>query len=211
MAAMTDTAPVPKPIIEWGWAGRGLERQSGDLHVVVPFDGGALVALLDGLGHGPEAAAAAQAAVPTLEACARESVEELVRRCHEALRRTRGAAMSVASFRALDASMTWTGVGNVDGILFRAARDALHRRDQAIPARGGVVGYRLPPLRVERLELSPGDTLVMATDGIGSAFSAGVTLQYSPQEVAESILVRYAKSSDDAHVVVARYLGGGSS
>jgi len=49
--------------------------------------------------------------------------------------------------------------------------------------------------------VSPGDTLVMATDGIRSGFAAGVTIEYSPQEIAESILARYAIGSDDAHVV----------
>jgi hypothetical protein len=47
----------------------------------------------------------------------------------------------------------------------------------------------------------------MATDGIRSAFSSGIVMQFSAQEIAESILVRYAKGTDDAHVVVARYLG----
>jgi phosphoserine phosphatase RsbX len=210
MAAMTDTVPLRNPVIEWGWAGRALEEQSGDLHVVVSFDGGALVALLDGLGHGPEAAAAVQAARPPLEAHACEPVVALVQRCHEALRGTRGAVMSVASFHVIDASMTWTGVGNVDCILFRAVGDPRQRGHEAISTRGGVVGYRLPLLREARFALSRGDTLVMATDGIRSTFAAGVAMEYSPQEIAEAILVQYAKGSDDAHVVVARYLGAGS-
>ena len=205
---MTDTTPLRGPAIEWGWAGRALEEQSGDLHVVTLFDGGALVALLDGLGHGPEAAAAVQAAVLPLETHACEPVVELVQRCHEALRRTRGAAISMASYNVRDSSMTWTGVGNVDGILLRA-RDARQRRDEAISTRGGVVGYRLPPLLADTFEVARGDTLVMATDGIRSTFAAGVAMEYSPQEIAESILVRYGKGTDDAHVVVARYLGAG--
>ncbi|CAN7435274.1 SpoIIE family protein phosphatase [Trinickia sp. LjRoot230] len=206
---MTSATPLARPVIEWGWAGHALETESGDLHVVVEFDGGALVALLDGLGHGPEAAAAAQAAVPLLEAHAGEPVETLVQRCHEALRATRGAVMSVASFNALDSCVTWTGVGNVDGILVRAS-DIHARRDEAISTRGGVVGYRLPRLRTDSFAVSRGDTLVMATDGIKNSFSAGVSIEYSPQEIAESILVRYGRRTDDAHVVVARYVGASS-
>jgi serine/threonine protein phosphatase PrpC len=209
MAEMTSNSPPGGPIIEWGWAGRALDGPSGDLHVVVPFDGGTLVALLDGLGHGDAAAAASQTAVPVLEAHASEPVARLVQRCHEALRGTRGAVMTLASFDARDASLAWTGVGNVDAIL-RRVRDDRQRRDEAISTRGGVVGYRLPPLKTDRFPLSRGDTLVMATDGIRSNFSAGLTMEYSPQEIAESILVRYGKDSDDAHVVVARYLGAGS-
>ncbi|RDU99097.1 SpoIIE family protein phosphatase [Trinickia dinghuensis] len=204
------TAPAAPPprtsVIEWGWAGRALEQYSGDMHAVVEQDDGALVALLDGLGHGFEAAAAASAAMPVIEAHANASIVALVQQCHEAMRRTRGAVMSVAWFDARDASMTWTGVGNVDSVLIRADRNA-SSRNAAISTRGGVVGYRLPSLRAERHPLSRGDLLVMATDGIRSTFTSGIITQFSVQEIAESILLRYGKGTDDAHVVVARYLG----
>lgn len=203
---MSAATPPRAPIIEWGWAGRALEVVSGDLHVVVQFDDGAVVALLDGLGHGHEAAQAACAAAPIIEAHAREPILQVLQHCHEGLQKTRGAAMSIASFDARDSSMTWAGVGNVDGVLVRAQLDA-HARDRAISTRGGVVGYRLPPLRAERLSLSRGDTLVMVTDGIQSTFTARMPIAFTPQELAETILVRYGKATDDAHVVVARYLG----
>jgi hypothetical protein len=193
-------------VITWGWAGSALDGRSGDLHVVAAFPGGALVALLDGLGHGPEAADAAGAAAPVLATFAAEPVLELIRKCHDALRRTRGVVMSVASFRAADATLTWTGVGNVDGALVRKTRSP-ERDDEAIQVRGGVVGYRLPPLRAYTFAVAPGDTLIMATDGVRSGFTTGLDLDDSPQDLAELVLARHAKGSDDAHVVVARYLG----
>ncbi|MBU6487292.1 MAG: SpoIIE family protein phosphatase [Burkholderiales bacterium] len=205
---MTDPAASRASIIEWGWAGRALQEPSGDMHVVVEREDGALVALLDGLGHGIEAAAAVRAAIPVVEAHDGASIVLLVQQCHEALRKTRGAAMTVAWFDARDASMTWTGVGNVDGVLIRAAGSAQGRKE-VISTRGGVVGYRLPSLRATRHEVASGDLLVMATDGIRSTFSADIVTQFTAQEIAESILVRYAKETDDAHVVVARYLGAG--
>ena len=206
---MTDPAPPRTSVIEWGWAGRALEHLSGDTHAIVEREDGVLVALLDGLGHGFEAAEAVSTAIPVIEAHASASVVALVQHCHEAMRKTRGAVMSVAWFDAHDSSMTWTGVGNVDSVLIRAARDtAAH--NEAISTRGGVVGYRLPSLRADRYLLSPGDMLVMATDGIRSNFNSGIVTQFSAQEIAESILVRYAKGTDDAHVVVARYLGAPS-
>lgn len=207
MAEM-NTPPMPPraPVIEWGWAGRALEQFSGDMHAVVERDDGALVALLDGLGHGVEAFEAVRAAMPAIEAHAGASVTTLVQQCHDALRKTRGAVMSAAWFDARDSSMTWTGVGNVDSVLIRAAKHA-QARNEAIATRGGVVGYRLPTLHAERHPVSRGDLLVMATDGIRSAFSASIVTQFSAQEIAESILARFARGTDDAHVVVARYLG----
>ena len=201
---MTAAAYDEPAVIAWGWAGSALELVSGDLHVVVPFRRGALVALLDGLGHGPEAAAAASAATPVLEAAPSDPVLDLVRRCHEALRKTRGVVMSVASFRAAESTMTWLGVGNVDGVLLRTGG----QHGEAIACRGGVVGYQLPPLRASSLRVSPGDTLILTTDGIRGGFAAELAIGDSPQELAELILARHAKGSDDAHVVVARYLGG---
>jgi phosphoserine phosphatase RsbX len=203
---MTEAALHGTAAIAWGWAGSGLEAQSGDLHVVVPFPGGALVVLIDGLGHGPEAAMAASAAVPVLEAHASDPVVDLVQHCHGALRKTRGAVMSLASFRTADSSMTWLGVGNVDAVLVRGRGE----RAEAIAVRGGVVGYQLPPVRATTVTVSPGDVLIMATDGIHSGFTGGLVIEDSPQDIAESILARFARRSDDAHVVVARYLGAPS-
>ena len=202
------TAPVPlrSAVIEWGWAGLALEQISGDLHAIVEREDGALVALLDGLGHGFKAAEAVRAALPVLEAHSGANLAPLIVQCHEALRKTRGAVMSVAWFDARDSSMTWMGVGNVDSVLIRASKSA-GSRNEAISTRGGVVGYRLPSLREQRYTVSRGDMLVMATDGIQSAFGSGVVSQFGAQEIAESILVKYAKGTDDAHVVVARYLG----
>lgn len=206
---MTDAEPQAA-IIDWGWAGSALEVVSGDLHVVLTFRGGGLVALFDGLGHGPEAAAASSAAMAVLHERPDELPLRLVQQCHEALRRTRGVAMSLASFRAADSSLTWIGVGNVDGVLLRAAHPGPERLDEAINVRGGVVGLQLPPLRATMVLVEPGDTLIMATDGIRSGFATGVSVEHSPQEIAESILARFGRRTDDAHVVVARYLGEGA-
>jgi phosphoserine phosphatase RsbX len=206
MASLTGAPSHEPSIVEWGWAGRALEEPSGDRHVVVPFPGGVLVGLLDGLGHGIEAAAACAAAVPVLEAHAREAVAALVQRCHDALRKTRGVVMTLASFTVHDSAMTWIAVGNVSAVLLRR-RPTPDHRNEAIAVRGGVVGYQLPSLRASTFVVSSGDTLILASDGIREAFTTGTIMAHSPQEIAESILARFARPSDDAHVVVARYVG----
>lgn len=204
---MTETRHEGRPLVEWGSAGVALEKEeSGDVYVVAPFPDGVLVAVIDGLGHGAEAATAAREAARLLEAHAGETVSDLIRRCHEGLRRTRGAVMSLASFDSRSSSVTWIGVGNVEGVLVRADRAAEPSRE-SLAARGGVVGYQLPPLREAGRAVSSGDALILATDGIRSEFTAGLSVQDSPQDMAESIVARYAKASDDALVLVARYLG----
>jgi phosphoserine phosphatase RsbX len=192
--------------IEWGVASRALPGQpiSGDLNVVKPFHDGVLVAALDGVGHGGEAATAARVAGAILEAHAAEPVTMLVRRCHEALRATRGVAMSVASFNVSRGLVTWLGVGNVEGVLLR--RSFPRAQAEALLLRAGVVGLQLPSLEVEVLPVSPGDTLIFATDGIHNDFARGLVLDCEPQKVAERILARHAKATDDALVLVSRYL-----
>src|SRR5256884_7303297 len=80
-------------LIEWGVASLALpgEAESGDRHLVTPVGTGVLVAVVDGLGHGAEAASAAKAAVAALERHPTESPAPLLERCHRALNGTRGA------------------------------------------------------------------------------------------------------------------------
>jgi serine/threonine protein phosphatase PrpC len=203
---------MPGPLIEWGAAAAALPGQavSGDRFVVAPFPDGALVAVADGLGHGADAAAAADIAVNILQAHAAEAVISLVRRCHDALARTRGVVLTLASFNAADDSMTWLGVGNAEGVLLRgptaSGRPASPRETALL--RAGVVGYQLPPLRASVLPVAPGDTLILTSDGIHSGFAVAVTPTDSPQQIADRILGQYNRQTDDAIVLVVRYLGG---
>jgi negative regulator of sigma-B (phosphoserine phosphatase) len=188
-------------MIEWAAAGAALHMNepSGDLACVHPFEDGVLIAVIDGLGHGPEAAAAARAADVVLRQNPSAEPTRLFERCHEALRPTRGAAMTIASLRR-PAEMTWIAVGNVEGILVGATREA-------VIARGGIVGHRLPPLKPRSITLSPGDTLVFATDGIAAAFADRLDVDGTPTALADAILARHRKGTDDALVVVARWRG----
>src|SRR5438552_17360642 len=113
---------LDKLIVEWGIASQTLAGavESGDKHVGRIFPHGALLAAMDGLGHGEEAAAAANMAVKFLQTSENESVISLLKRCHERLRSTRGVVISLAAFNAVDETMTWVGVGNVEGVLLRA-------------------------------------------------------------------------------------------
>ncbi len=195
-------------LIDWGVATLTLagEQESGDLHLIKPVGTGVLVSVVDGLGHGAEAAAAARAAVAALNRHAQESVLPLLQRCHQALAGTRGVVVSVALFDRADGSMTWLGVGNVEGVLLYADSGRRRGRERLV-TRGGIVGSELPPLRAEVLAVAPGDTLILATDGIRSGFADDLAIDAPPQQLADQILARSGKSTDDALVLVARYLG----
>jgi phosphoserine phosphatase RsbX len=198
---------IGSSIVECGVASRALpgEPSCGDLQVVKWLPNGVLVAVLDGIGHGQEAASAAAAAKSILEDHAQEPVIALIERCHRGLRGTRGVAMSVASFDGSQGLLTWMGVGNVQGVLLR--RGSAAPMEASLLLRGGVVGVQLPSLQAAfLLRVFPGDTLVFTTDGVRSDFARDMARHHSPQKAAESILAHYGKSSDDAMVLVARYL-----
>ena len=196
------------PIIEWGVAGRSYDgrTESGDQYLVEPYPDGVLVAVVDGLGHGPSAAVAGQTAIAALKGHAHEPVVPLLKRCHESLRRTRGVVASLASFSAVARTMTWLGVGNVKGVLLCPDGRGDHTRERLL-LRGGVVGYNLPTLRPSALPVSRGDTLILATDGLRSALVEDLALSDPPQRMADALLASHRRGTDDAMVLVACYIG----
>jgi negative regulator of sigma-B (phosphoserine phosphatase) len=206
---MKTAASRHKALIEFGVAMAPLPGQtkSGDLHLVKLFPGSGLVAVVDGSGHGEEAARAATLAVATLDRHAHEGLIALVRRCHEEIKRTRGAVMSLASFNGNENIMTWLGVGSVEGQLQRA-RGHAGPSHEVLLRRAGIVGYKLPPLRATVIPVSRGDTLIFTTDGIDSRFAEDLRLG-EPRSIAQRICSRYYKGTDDGLVLVVRYLGSG--
>jgi hypothetical protein len=200
----------PAEVARWvqvGVAGRALkgEAESGDCELVCGFDRGVLLGVFDGLGHGGEAAEAARRARAVCERQPGGSVISLVKACHGELIGTRGVAMSLASLDVREATVTWVGVGNVEGLLWQ--RDGSGRVTRSgLVIRGGVVGAQLPALRAEVVTVAAGDTLAFATDGIGREFAEHVALNRAPQDLADRILLDFGRANDDALVLVVRLL-----
>ncbi len=197
-------------VVECGLCARPMpgQTESGDLHLVASFVNGILIGAIDGLGHGSEAAAAAEAAHESISKNPHSPVDRLMQQCHEALRKTRGVVLSMASIDARSNQLTWTGVGNVEGALYRANPTAMPPRE-ALPQRGGVVGYRLPPMRVATLTVDAGDMLIFVTDGIGGGYRSESPIGWDPQDFADHVIRQHGKQTDDALVLVVRYRGLG--
>jgi phosphoserine phosphatase RsbX len=196
-----------EPGVEWCVVSRALpgENVSGDLHVVVPLREGLLVGVIDGLGHGDEATVAAQKAVAILSAHANEPVVALIRRCHEALRPTRGAAMTILALNMADHTAAAVGVGNVEMVLVRADRATRPARESAL-LRNGVVGYRLPALQASVHGVAPGDVVVFATDGVREDFGDGVNATEPLPRLVDRILDQKFRGTDDALVLACKVL-----
>jgi negative regulator of sigma-B (phosphoserine phosphatase) len=199
---------INDPMVEYGLAkhAHAGEGESGDVHMVCCNQNGVLIAAIDGIGHGEEAAEVARAAAALLRASIDEPVISLVEQCHEKLKGTRGAVLSLAFISPEQKMMTWLGVGNVQGVLVRA-NAARGNAQESLLLRAGVVGSKLPSLQASVLPVSQGDTLVFATDGIQSDFSTGLSARENPQRAADRILNKFRNRSDDALVLVARLTG----
>lgn len=164
------------------------------------------MAVIDGLGHGEDAASAARIAAEALQENAGLPVIPLLRICHQKLRDTRGVVMSIATFNPMESTVSWLGVGNVEGVLLHRDSYGTVSRE-LLSLRGGVVGDQLPNLITSILPVSRGDTLVFATDGVRNDFVDGITVGDPVQRTAENILAHHARGTDDALVLVVRYSG----
>jgi len=195
--------------IEWGMAMRCRrgEATSGDLAVVSLLPEGVLVAGIDGLGHGDEAARAARKAAEVVRQSPSQDLALLVQRCHDALKGTRGAAITLAFVSLSEGGVTWLGVGNVEGRVLSGDPSATQPKG-SLPLGTGVPGHELPPVRATKLDLRTGDVIVLATDGVASAFADSLDVSGSTQAISERILSDHWKPLDDGLVVTVRYLGG---
>lgn len=189
--------------VDWGAAGAPVasEAFSGDLHFVGDLPNGSLLAVMDGLGHGPSAAAAAKRARDAIEEHAGSDLVHVMRKAHEALKGTRGVALTLAFVDASVSHLSWVGVGNVTGMLLPLSH-ASYR--SALGNRGGVVGYKLPTLALRTLAIAQGDTIVLATDGIRSGYAAESIEGITPAKAAAQLLSHFHRKEDDALVLVAK-------
>jgi hypothetical protein len=135
-----------------------------------------------------------------------EPIISLVEQCHETLRSTRGVVMSLASLDLQHGMVTWLGVGNIPGVLMRAAAKKGSVQEMLL-LRAGVVGSQLPPLQAAVLPIARGDVLFFATDGIRGSFVESLTARENPQRAANRILENYRTGNDDALVLVVRPAG----
>jgi phosphoserine phosphatase RsbX len=181
------------------------EAESGDRHLVCCNEGGILIAAVDGIGHGAEAADAAKTATAILRNGIGEPIISLITTCHEKLRSTRGVVLSLAWVDTKHGLMTWLGVGNVHGVLVRS--DRKNGAQETLLLRGGVVGDHLPQLQAAVLPVARGDLLIFATDGVRTDFTRTLSALENPQRAADRILQGFRNGSDDALVLALRITG----
>jgi len=169
--------------------------------VIQPLQLGLFVAIVDVLGHGPEAHEVALEIDRYLTRFGSPDVSGVMERLHQQLKGTRGAAVGLCAIDATIGRMDYVGIGNTALRRFGNTETRLVSRD-------GVLGQNMRTPLLQSLELEPGDLIVMYTDGVSDRFTAneypGLAI-HAPQEIACKIVQRFGKDHDDAACIAVRY------
>ncbi len=176
------------------------ETVSGDACFVGEYEDRTLIGVVDGLGHGQGAALVAQKAIHHLEEHYRDGLVEIIQGCHETLRGTRGVVMGLALVDPQRSILTYAGVGNI-------CIRVVGAKSVSLISANGIVGDVLPKIREEKVTYSPGDLVIIHSDGVSARFNLDDypgLVQKEPQQIADTIARDFAREYDDAIIVVGR-------
>lgn len=175
------------------------EMASGDDWTASLSAEGGYLFVVDGLGHGPLAATAAQAAT---HGATDEPPAQALAAAHRRLAGTRGAAAAYVRVNRAAATLTGASVGNIAVAVIAAGRS------RSLPAQNGTLAMALPaPVRETVLPLESRALIVIHSDGLGTRWSledyAGLVTRHAA--VIAAVLWRdWQRVRDDATVVVLR-------
>jgi anti-sigma regulatory factor (Ser/Thr protein kinase) len=159
------------------------------------------VMIADGLGHGEFAAQASIRAVEVFEKSPTLPLPDLMQRMHDALRPTRGAAVSIAELDLAGESVSYVGVGNITGTI------VTHDKSASLVSMNGTVGGVIRGIKQFNYPWPQGGSLVMMSDGIKSHWNvkryAGL-LDRHPSLITGVLYRDYARGTDDATVLTVR-------
>lgn len=177
------------------------ESVSGDTWAHAGDSGRELFMIADGLGHGEQAAEASQMAERIFQSALGESPDEIVRRMHNGMKATRGAAVMIVSLDREKRVARWCGVGNISSSLHRPGAC------RGMVSENGIVGHQTPRFRVQEAPWSPVDVLIMHSDGLSSRWQMenyDGLLPLSSATIAGVLYRDQSRASDDRTILVAK-------
>ena len=175
----------------------------GDDYACWEHGGKTILCVVDGLGHGEPAEVAAKAAVLYVGNHLSEPLAQIFAGCNDEIRHTRGVAMGVAVIDENEATLTYGGIGNTVAKI-RGSELKTLRSDP------GIVGAGYRNLMIHLTRLSPGQILVMHTDGIPGCMdfpSYSAALEEDLNRLAAAIIEDWGRAADDSAVLIYRYGG----
>jgi anti-sigma regulatory factor (Ser/Thr protein kinase) len=194
----------PSVVSGFRWGATSLPKLQGDANgdawAIRASENDCSVLLVDGLGHGREAARAAEAAIAAFRDCPTD-VEACLQAAHISMRGTRGGVASVCTIDMRAERLRFAGVGNVEGRIHKASGSV------GLAPRNGTLGVTLtaPKLDVRDLAWEPGATLILYSDGLRSHFDLARypdLRRHDPAVIASVLHRELQRGRDDATVVV---------
>jgi anti-sigma regulatory factor (Ser/Thr protein kinase) len=177
------------------------EEACGDAWATDQRPGRFLLMVADGLGHGPDAAAAAQEAVRVFRGHVMQSPAEIMTKAHAALRATRGAAVAVMEVDQTKQMVRFCGVGNIAGSIL------LDGKSRSMVSHNGIVGHEARKIQEFSYPWAAGALLVLHSDGLGTRWSLdtypGLVLRH-PSVIAGVLYRDFSRGRDDVTVIAAR-------
>lgn len=177
------------------------EEACGDDWAVASRPGRGVFLVADGLGHGPDAARAAQEAVRIFHKHAEHSPAEILTAMHAALHATRGAAAAITEIDRTKQMVRFCGVGNIAGRILTLTAT------RSMVSHNGIVGHAAQKIQEFIYPWSADALLVMCSDGLTSSWSLetypGLLLR-SPSLIASILYRDFSRGRDDVTVLVAR-------
>lgn len=185
--------------------GESVAGDGWDLH----FDRGRyLLVVVDGLGHGPEAAAAADAAKIELRKNPKRTPAEHMTAMHGALRATRGAAGAVVEIRPAEQVGTFAGIGNI-GCFVRSGG-----KTRSLASHNGILGHQMYKVQEFSFPFPYNALLFAYSDGMTSRWNPGSYPGLEarhPGVIAAALYRDHSRGRDDTTIAVARNMARGLS
>lgn len=170
-------------------------------------DGGrARLLVSDGLGHGAGAAGAASEAERLFHAHASQRPAEVLKRMHDAMRSTRGAAVALCDLDAVTGGISYAGVGNIVSVAVAPPPAAR----QNMVSLNGTIGHQVRAFQEFTYQLAPGALVAMHSDGLSTHWALEKypgLLARDPAVVAAVLYRDFWRKRDDVTVLVARRTG----
>jgi anti-sigma regulatory factor (Ser/Thr protein kinase) len=177
------------------------ETVCGDGWAAVHDRSTATVLLVDGSGHGPLAAQAAEAAVRCFQDNSAKDCTALAETIHRALAPTRGAAMAVARIDGAARLVRFVGIGNISGVV---AGDGPARR---MASHNGTAGHIAPRIREFTYPFAGRPLVILHSDGLSARWEIdsypGLAAGH-PSLAAGVVFRDHRRGRDDASVVAMR-------
>ena len=177
------------------------ETVSGDGWSSRTVTGGMLLMLADGLGHGFYAAEAAREVERLVNETASTSPAAILQDVHDALRKTRGAAVAVAAIDRESGRLCFAGVGNISATLLT------RQNSRGMASHNGTAGHEVRRLQEFTVPWDPDNLLVMHSDGLSARWDLTdyPGIWNKPASVIAAVLYRdFARGRDDATILVAK-------